>query len=132
MFLLLRSVEIPLPMKETRPHRRARLPSVRLTVARRSGLCLEKRKVVLAVAIDDAAALEVVRRELHADPVARVDANPEAAHLPGRVAERLVSVVERDPELAVAEGFDDLALELDLLFFDCYELLPSLVCVPPR
>jgi hypothetical protein len=29
-----------------------------------------------------------------------------------------VAVVERDPELAVAEGLDDLALQLDLLFFD--------------
>jgi hypothetical protein len=43
-----------------------------------------------------------------------------------------VTVVERDPELAVAEGFDDLALELDLLFFDCYELLPSPGVYPPK
>src|SRR5262245_23395220 len=40
-----------------------------------------------------------------------------APHLPGRVAERLVTVLERDPVHAVAERLHDLALELDLLFF---------------
>src|SRR5580765_830574 len=73
---------------------------------------------VLAIAIDDATALEVVRRELDPDPVARVDADAEPAHLAGRVAEGLVAVVERNPELAVPQRLDDLPFELDLLFLD--------------
>jgi hypothetical protein len=78
----------------------------------------------LAVAVDDAAALEVVRRELDPDPVARIDADPVAAHLACGVAERLVTVVERDAELAVPKRLDDLAFELDLLFLDSDNVSP--------
>ena len=73
----------------------------------------------LLVAVDDPAAVQIVRRELDLDPIAREDLDPVAPHLPGRVAERLVTVVERDPEHAVAQGLDDLTLELDLLFLRC-------------
>jgi hypothetical protein len=83
-------------MKETRPHRKARLLSVRITVARSTD-------GYSAISVDDAAALKVVRRELDLDPIARIDPDPEASHLSGGVAERLVTVVERDPELAVTE-----------------------------
>jgi hypothetical protein len=101
-------------MKETRPHRKTRLPSVRITVSRGTD--------GLAVAVNDAPALKVIGRELDLDPVARVDPDPESPHLAGGVAKRLVTVVERDPELAVTERLDDLPFELDLLFFrrnDC-------------
>src|SRR5918998_4126678 len=67
------------------------------------------------MAIDDARALEVVRRQLDADAVAREDADPEAPHLARDVAEHLVPVVQLDPEHRVGQGLGDLALELDLL-----------------
>src|SRR6185436_4453908 len=69
---------------------------------------------LLPVAVDDAGAVEVVRRQLDAD--ARQDADPEAAHLAGDVAEDHVIVVELHAEHRVGEGLDDLALELDFLF----------------
>src|SRR5437870_10941953 len=84
-----------------------------------------------ALAVDDPAASEVVRRDLDLYAIARIDADPVAAHLAGGVAEGLVAVVERDLVHAVAEGLDDLALELDLLLFPCHvHLLPS--WRPPR
>src|SRR5213076_2460078 len=77
-------------------------------------------------AVDDAPAPEVVRGELDAHAVSRVHANPEAAHLAGGVAKRLVAVVELDPEHAVPERLDDLAGHLDLLFFLGYLILLSM------
>src|SRR5439155_16800577 len=70
----------------------------------------------LLVAVDDPAAIEVVRRELDLHPVAGEDTNAVAPHLPGRVAERLVAAVEGNPEITVPQSLDDLAVELDLLF----------------
>src|SRR5215210_3430233 len=67
--------------------------------------------------VDDPAAVEVVRRELDLDAVARIDADPVALHPPGHVAERLVSVVEVDAIHPVPERLRDLALQLDLFFF---------------
>src|SRR5918911_172568 len=75
------------------------------------------RAAGLALAVDDPAAPEVVGRDLDLHPVARVDADPVAPHLAGGVAEGLVAVVEGDLVHAVAEGPDDLALELHLLLF---------------
>ena len=72
----------------------------------------------LPIPVDDPAALQVVRRELDPDAVARVHADAEAPHLARGVPERLVPVVERDPELAVPQRLDDLAFQLDLLFLD--------------
>src|SRR4051794_30398997 len=68
-----------------------------------------------AVAVDDPRAVEVVGRELHAHAVAGKDADAEAPHLAGDVAEDEVSVVELDAEHRVRERLHDLALELDLV-----------------
>src|SRR3954453_15515168 len=76
-------------------------------------------------AVDDPAAAQVVRGELDADAVARVHANPEAAHLARGVPERLVTVVELDAEHPVPQRLDDLAGHLDLLFFLRYGCLFS-------
>src|SRR6185503_18261494 len=70
----------------------------------------------LPVAVDHACAVEVVRRQLDADAIARQDADAVAAHLAGDVAEDHVVVVELHPEHGVGERLDDLTLELDLLF----------------
>src|SRR4051794_21721702 len=69
-----------------------------------------------AMTVDDPRAVEVIGRDLHAHPVTRQDADPEAAHLAGDVAEDLVAVVELHPEHGVRQGLGDLALEFDLLF----------------
>ena len=66
--------------------------------------------------VDDPGPVQIVGRELTADAIAGEDADPKAPHLPGRIAECLVAVVERDPVHPVPERLDDLALELDLLF----------------
>src|SRR5262245_50789445 len=76
-----------------------------------------------AQAVHDPAAAEVVCRQLDANAVARVHPDPVAPHLPRRVTERLVAVVERDAEHAVAQRLDDLAGELYLLFLVCDETL---------
>src|SRR6202795_5107043 len=70
----------------------------------------------LLVAVDDPAAVEVVRRELDLHPVAREDTDAITPHLPGRISERLVATVECNPEITVPQSLDDLAVELNLLF----------------
>src|SRR5262249_49126828 len=66
--------------------------------------------------IDDAAAVEVVCRQLDPDPVARVHANAKPPHLAGGVAESLVTVFGLDPEHAGPKRLDDLTGHLDLVF----------------
>src|SRR5436190_16787891 len=68
------------------------------------------------MAVDDARAVEVVGRDLHAHAVARQDPDAEPPHLAGDVTEHLVAVVELHAEHRVRERLDDLPLELDLLF----------------
>src|SRR6202522_1211061 len=71
----------------------------------------------LPVPVDDAGAIEVVRRQLDADAVAREDPDPETSHLAGHVAEHdAIHVVELHAEHRVRQGFDDFALEFDLFF----------------
>src|ERR671936_163658 len=90
-------------------------------------------RLVLALAVDDPPAAEVVRRDLDLHAVAGIDADPVAAHLAGGVAEGLVAVVERDLVHAVAEGLDDLPFELVFpLFPSPFPLLPSPAPAPPR
>ena len=71
----------------------------------------------LAVAVDDARAVEVVRRQLAAHPIAGEDADAEAAHLARDVTEHDVLVIELHAKHRVRQGFDDFALEFDFLFF---------------
>src|SRR4051812_32858230 len=71
----------------------------------------------LLVAVGDAAAVEVVGRELDLHPVAGQDADVVAAHLAGDVTEDLMVVVELDLEHRVGQGLGDLALHLDLFLF---------------
>src|SRR5262245_56286215 len=78
--------------------------------------------------VDDATAVQVVRGELDADPVAGGHAEPVAAHLSGRVGDHRVPVVERDPEHAAAERLLNLAVHLDLLFGSDLVLLGVVVC----
>src|SRR5262245_11657351 len=68
-------------------------------------------------AIHDPAPRQIVGRELDPNAVTREDPDPVSPHAPGGIAERLVSVVEPDAVLAVAESLEDLAFEFDLLLF---------------
>src|SRR5581483_8351527 len=69
----------------------------------------------LPLAVDDAAARQVVGRELDLDAVARVAPDAVAAHAAAGVAEGLVPVVERDAVHPALERLHHFALELDLL-----------------
>src|SRR4051812_26039032 len=75
--------------------------------------------------VDDPPSTEVVGGELDPDPVAREHADAVPPHLPGGVAERLVAVLEADLVHAVAERFENLAVELDLFLFTCH-IVPCL------
>ena len=67
------------------------------------------------MSVDDPCPVQVVWRELDADPVAGEDPDPEAAHLSGHVSEDdPIHVVELDAEHRVRERFDHLSLEFDL------------------
>src|SRR2546430_8340006 len=61
--------------------------------------------------VGDAAAVEIVWRQLDFHLVAWIDADAEAPHLATGVREGLVAVVESDPIHPGAERLEDLALE---------------------
>src|SRR5215212_2400363 len=67
--------------------------------------------------VDDPAPSEVVRRQLHQDPVARQDADEMLPHLAGDVCQDLMLVVQLHAEHRVGERLDHHGLDLDRLFF---------------
>src|SRR6478752_1854626 len=67
----------------------------------------------LLVPVDDPATRQVVRRQLHHDPVVREDADVVHTHLAADVCQDLVAVLELDPEHGVRKRLDDSALDLD-------------------
>src|SRR5262245_14320484 len=71
---------------------------------------------VLLVAIDDAAACQVVGRELHGDLVAGEDLDEVHPHLPGDVGQHHVLVLERHPEHRVGQRLDHRAFDLYAFF----------------
>src|SRR5713101_3898982 len=71
---------------------------------------------LLAVAVDDAAARQVVGRELDADAVARRDADEVAAHAAGRVGDELVAVLKLHLEHRVRQSLRDRGVHDDRLF----------------
>src|SRR5438132_415564 len=70
----------------------------------------------LLVPIGDATAGQVVRRQLHLDPIPRQDPDVVHPHLPGDVREDLVPVVELHAEHGVGERFRDLPFQHDRVF----------------
>src|SRR5690606_24476704 len=70
-----------------------------------------------ALAIDDPALAEIVRRHLDAHQIAHDRADAELAHLPGRVSDDPVVVLQHDAEAAIRENFIDLAVEGQKLLF---------------
>src|SRR4051812_33129956 len=67
----------------------------------------------LLVPVDDPATRQVVRRQLHHDPVVREDADVVHTHLAADVCQDLVAVLELDLEHGVRKRLDDSALDLD-------------------
>src|SRR5207249_3005297 len=67
----------------------------------------------LLVAVRDAAAAEVVRRELDLHPVARRDADVVHPHLPGYVSKNLVPVLQLDTEHGVRQRLHDRPFDQD-------------------
>src|SRR5260221_12112448 len=62
---------------------------------------------LLAVAVDDAPARQVVWRQLDADPVAGSDADEVPAHPSGRVSDQLVTALNLDLEHRVGQRLRD-------------------------
>src|SRR5689334_25145420 len=69
------------------------------------------------VAVDDPTPGEVVRRELHHDPVLGEDPDVVLSHLAADVREHLVPVGQLHTEHGVGKGLRDGALDLDHAFF---------------
>ena len=72
---------------------------------------------VLLESIGDAAAGEVVGRQLDANAVAGEDADVVHPHLPRDMAQHFVPVVELHPEHSVRKGLDDGAYYLNYVVF---------------
>src|SRR5215472_14229167 len=67
----------------------------------------EPKEPPLLVAVDDAAARQIVWRKLDRDFVSRENANKIFAHLAGDVRQDLVLVLQLDTEHGVGQRFDD-------------------------
>src|SRR5947207_318409 len=97
------------------PAARVRGPSAHPSSAAMASMSERSAMPVLAVAVDDARAVEVVGRELAAHAIAGEDADAKAPHLARDVSEDDVVVVELDAEHGIGQRLDHLALEFDLV-----------------
>src|SRR5688572_6209616 len=96
-----------------------------------AGACADvrsRRLDHLLVAVDDPTSREVVRRELHHDPVLGEDPDVVLAHLAADVGEHLVPVGQLHAEHGVGKGLHDGALDLDHAFFLRHVLHNLLQC----
>src|SRR5947209_1496642 len=83
----------------------------------RAGANVKTKPARLSAApVDDAAAREIIRRDLDFDAVAGDDADEVLAHAAGDVGDDFVPVVQLDAELRVGERLFDAAFGLDRLF----------------
>ena len=74
------------------------------------------RGYCLLVAVDDAAAVEVVRAELNRDAVAGEDTDEVFAHASGDVSKRLMLVLKLDLEHRIWQRFDDYRHHFNRIF----------------
>ncbi len=72
---------------------------------------------VFLLAIDDAAAGEIVRAHFYLYVVTEQNSDVIPAHTTGKIGEHYMAIFELYPELCSGQGFDDLAFNLDLVFF---------------
>jgi hypothetical protein len=75
-------------------------------------------RVSSLTAIGDAAAGEIVRRQLDVDVITGGDADAEAPQTAGQAGQDRVAVFELDLERRAGEGFDDAADQAERIFFD--------------
>ena len=73
-------------------------------------------RALALVAEVDAAAREIVRRDLDDHPVADAGADAELAHLARHIGENLVLVIERHAIIAVGQDLGHGAVEFEQLF----------------
>src|SRR5436305_570662 len=90
-------------------------PSAHPSSAAMASMSARSAMPVLAVAVDDARAVEIVGRELAAHAITGEDADAKAPHLARDVSEDDVVVVELDAEHGIGQRLDHLALEFDLV-----------------
>src|SRR3712207_204289 len=108
-------------MTMTRPCRRMtrHLLQIRLTLGLTFTVCLNSQSDGISpatrslVAVDDAPASEVVRREFDDDPVLGQDADVVLPHLAADVSQNLVTIGELHAEHGVRQGLDHSAFDLD-------------------
>ena len=79
----------------------------------------------LLEAVGDAAAVQVVHRQLHGHAVAGQDLDVVHAHLAGNVGEDGVAILELHLEHRVGQGFEHRALEFDYIFLSQKLLLQN-------
>ena len=79
----------------------------------------------LLEAVGDAAAVQVVHRQLHGHAVAGQDLDVVHAHLAGNVGEDGVAILELHLEHRVGQGFEYRALEFDYIFLSQKLLLQN-------
>ena len=70
----------------------------------------------LLVAVDNAAAVEVVRAELNRDAVAREDADEVFAHASGDVSKGLMLIFKLDLEHRIGQGLNDRSHHFNCIF----------------
>src|SRR5215467_6635035 len=102
-----------------------------------------KTRQSLLVAIDDAAACQIVRRKLDRDLVSRENTNKILAHLAGDVRQNLVLVLQFDAEHGVRQRLDDRGHDFNgvlfgisgvalVAFLFVFELLRHVLLLPIR
>jgi hypothetical protein len=84
-------------------------------------------------AIGDAAARQVVRRQLDIDVVSRRDPDAKAPEPPGQTGQDRVTIFELDLERRAGKRFDDAADQTQRIFFldGCEGLAAFLAAAPP-
>ena len=83
----------------------------------------------LLVAIDDATAGEVIRRELYDDTIIGEDADVVHPHLAADVRQDLVAVVQLHAKHCIRQRLHDRALKLDRSVFFAHAVASSFVVV---
>ena len=99
------------------------LSQIFLTEAR-TFMPFSPRRPGLLVTVDDAAARQIVRRELDGDAITGEDADEILAHLAGDMGEHLMLVIELDPKHGVGQRLDDRAHYLDRVFLLTLDRFP--------
>src|SRR6266516_2030722 len=87
------------------------------------------RRLPLLVPVHHTASCEVVRRQLHQDPISRQDPDVVHPHLAGDVGQHQMIVVQLHSEHGVRQRLDDRPLDLDRVFLrhapdDSFERVP--------